>query len=253
MENERKGIILSNPMERYVEIDHNYFYKIHKMKVISKSGRKIYYDEEDEKLIKPEIDYNMVVSSFENNDCNLYFVIDRNNNELEVMPVKRTNEKMPRKIFEEIRKINDKVSDYVKFDEVKKVNLDQSFNVEYFTTLDDYSYMISRYKNLIDKKQNPKKKSKYEFGDVLSLYGTSEKLIFVCARKRFIYTCSMDSIEMFNGMRRINDDNVVGKYDVLNYLQKEKLLSNLQKALELDKFIPNKIKNNVSMVLKRKK
>lgn len=253
MEKEGKGIILSNPMERYVELDHNYFYKIHKMNVISKSGRKIYYDDENEKLIKPEIDYNMVISSSEDNDCNLYFVIDRKNNELEVMLVKRTDEKMPRKIYKEIRKINDEVSDYVKFNEVKKINIAQSFNIEYFTTLDDYSYIISINKNLINRKRNPKKNSKYEFGDVLSIYGVKDKCIFVCQNSRLIYTCSFDSFELFTGMNIYNEENVIDVYDKLDDTEKEKLLSKLKYASQNEEHIPRKAQVLVKKLVENRK
>ena len=59
---------------------------------------------------------------------------------------------------------------------------------------------------------------------------------------------------MFTGMKRITKENIVGKHDELDDEQKKKLLLRLERALELDKYIPQKAKEQVSvLVLKEKR
>ena len=107
-------------------------------------------------------------------------------------------------------------------------------------------------------KTNKNKKSKknnieLSFGDILSIYGTKQKFIFICKTNRFIYTSLEGSEEIFTGIKRLTIENISSKYDELNSDKKQKLLSNLDKALELDKFIPQKAKESISsLVLKSK-
>lgn len=167
--NRHRGIVLSNPKERYIELDHSYWLNYIPGKVIPKYDRKITFSDGDIHERKQEVGKH------------------RNN--------------------------------------TSKKNPDKSKNI-----------------------------SKHRFGEVLSLYGTKEKLIYICKRGRFIYTCHMDSDDMFTGMKRITKENIVGKHDELDDEQKKKLLLRLERALELDKYIPQKAKEQVSvLVLKEKR
>lgn len=261
MEKKRKGLILSDPMERYIELDHSYWFINLSKKVIPKKDkpkdnkRKTYSDLElnNRDLIRPEIDSCMVISMQENDSCHLYFVVDRNDNVLEVMPVIRTNEKASRKKHTIIRKTSDYGADYVKFDEIKKIIIKEDFNIEYYLTIDDRSRIIKLHKKFLNRKNKPKSKISYEFGDVLSLHNTSEKIIFICVRDGLLYTCNINSDDMFTGLCRITKDKVVGKYDELNIFRKQKLLSNLERALELDNVIPKRVTDPVKkLVLENK-
>lgn len=136
------------------------------------------------------------------------------------------------------------------------MELDRSYLLNYIKgsvihKFDDKKYID---KEIKDKKVLKKKIDvKYSFGDILSCYGTKEKFIFICKRNRFVYTCPIGSEENFVGMKRLNDENIIEKYDELTKEQKYKLLLKLDRALEIGKFIPKKALDDISrLVLKLK-
>lgn len=91
------------------------------------------------------------------------------------------------------------------------------------------------------------------FGDILNLYGTNENFVFICKRGRFVYTCPINSVKSFKGMRRVTNDNIERRIGVLNDSEKQRLIENLSNALEIDRNIPEKAKKSVSeLVLKYK-
>lgn len=91
------------------------------------------------------------------------------------------------------------------------------------------------------------------FGDILNLYGTNESFVFICKRGRFVYTCPINSVKSFNGMRRVTNDNIEKRTGVLDDSEKQRLIENLSDALEIDRNIPEKAKEIVSdLVLKYK-
>lgn len=111
---------------------------------------------------------------------------------------------------------------------------------------------LSSYKRTNKSNKKIKNKTQYHFGDVLSLYGTKEKYIYVCKSNKFIYVCPLSCLEVFTGMKRITFENISSVYDVLNSYEKHILLRKLNNAFDLDKYIPVKAKKDIEKLLKQK-
>ncbi len=92
----------------------------------------------------------------------------------------------------------------------------------------------------------------FVFGDIVQVRGTNEILIFVCKQKRFAYLCQLDSDVCFKGFKRLPLEKLLKKNGRLIKPRKTKLLNNISEAREVDKYIPEEIKNAVYSLIKRK-
>lgn len=253
MENKHKGIILCDPKERCMELDHSYFLRNLPGKVIHKYR----YDKNyvDSSYYNPKINKCMVIFS-KNYNNDLYLVLERNDNKIVVMRVIRTYERINNK-YKYLRKSSPYTYDYVICGKVQTLDVTDDFELDYFINYEDYTYVSNIYKRLLKNKNNNKTSiilnNKFNFGDILSIHGSKEKLIFICERKDFVYVCHIGSDVFFTGMDRISKENIVEKYDQLSQEQGQKLLLKLADALELDKGIPEKVKKDVSVLVLKSK
>ncbi len=71
----------------------------------------------------------------------------------------------------------------------------------------------------------------YQYGDILSINCSKSKIIYLAESKKYVYYVSMDDIDFFRGISRIDKNNVVAYYDHLKDEEKNKL------AVKIDKFI----------------
>lgn len=201
----------------------------------------------------PKITYGMVVLVKEND--NLYYIIDRKNNVIKAVKINRKKENnLP---FPKMRSIVDVATDYVDFKNVKEFDVDEVAGIEYFVSNKDNTIILQKYKNFlknekIKKENNSSDLLNLKFGDILSFKNTKEKSIFICRRKKQIYTCPFSAIEQFTGIYKINKNFVIGKYDEISEKEKIALIKSLEKALELDKFVPETVKDKVSTLVKLK-
>lgn len=92
----------------------------------------------------------------------------------------------------------------------------------------------------------------FDFGDVVQIRGTNETLVFVCKRKRFSYFCQLGSDTCFEGFKRLPSEKIFKKKGKLIKLKRIKLLDNISEALEIDKYIPKEIKDNIQTLVKSK-
>lgn len=246
----RKGIIIDDPREYYMDIS-NFVNTTVPKKYVDKDKKK-------EAMVykKENITYGMVVSVKEtDNNLSLCLVTDRVNNNLKVMGVKRFQaDNLP---YTKLRSVAGKETDYLDFENVKEVDVNNVTDIEYFVPDKTLSTVLQKYKNHMNNKMKVKAvvanpSPSFKFGDILSLKDTKEKLIFICKRKKQIYTCSFSGMEIFSGMRKINKDLVLGKYDELLETDKKVLLDRLDRALNLDKYIPGNVKDKVSVLVKKK-
>lgn len=117
--------------------------------------------------------------------------------------------------------------------------------------------IIYKYEKLMDgndfgkkyKDGNNKNRS-YEFGDILSLYGQKEKYVYLFQSGRFIYVLELSLLDEYNGMKRINPENIKDVYGSIDINRKKILLDNLKQAYEENKKIPIKAKESLIKLLK---
>ena len=78
--------------------------------------------------------------------------------------------------------------------------------------------------------------SNYEFGDVLSLKNTSEKVIFLTQIKNMVYYATFDQLDMFTGIYKMENSNIDKLYSKLSDKQLSRLISKIQKPLVNDNY-----------------
>ena len=99
-------------------------------------------------------------------------------------------------------------------------------------------------------KDGNNKNRSYEFGDILSLYGQKEKYVYLFQSGRFIYVLELSLLDEYNGMKRINPENIKDVYGSIDINRKKILLDNLKQAYEENKKIPTKSKESLIKLLK---
>lgn len=255
MNEKRKGIILDDKMERYIELDTSYLPNYKRIKSIYKYEMPNinYFDEDNIKKRSDnfEVTSHMVVLVNDGNSSNPYFVINKDADVIKCMKVIRTDKQIKKPWCIELKSTSDGVTDYVECNKIYELDISKVTNIEYYVYEYNYSKVNKKYHDSLkcENDHNKKNHNNYEFGDILSVYGTKEKFVFICQSGRFIYTCSTDSYEMFTGINKIAKKSVVSKFDELKNTQKQMLLSKLNDALELDRCIPLKAKENVSRLV----
>ncbi len=117
--------------------------------------------------------------------------------------------------------------------------------------------IICKYEKLMDEndfgkkyKDGNNKNRSYEFGDILSLYGQKEKYVYLFQSGRFIYVLELSLLDEYNGMKRINPENIKDVYGSIDINRKKILLDNLKQAYEENKKIPTKSKESLIKLLK---
>lgn len=117
--------------------------------------------------------------------------------------------------------------------------------------------IIYKYEKLMDEndfgkkyKDGNNKNRSYEFGDILSLYGQKEKYVYLFQSGRFIYVLELSLLDEYNGMKRINPENIKEVYGSIDINRKKILLDNLKQAYEENKKIPIKAKESLIKLLK---
>ena len=117
--------------------------------------------------------------------------------------------------------------------------------------------IIYKYEKLMDEndfgkkyKDGNNKNRSYEFGDILSLYGQKEKYVYLFQSGRIIYVLELSRLDEYNGMKRINPENIKDVYGSIDINRKKILLDNLKQAYEENKKIPIKAKESLIKLLK---
>ena len=90
----------------------------------------------------------------------------------------------------------------------------------------------------------------FDFGDVVQIRGTNETLVFVCKRKRFSYFCQIDSDVCFKGFKRLPSEKILKKKGRLIKSIRVDLLNNISESLNIGKYIPEEIKDNIQTLVK---
>lgn len=120
--------------------------------------------------------------------------------------------------------------------------------------------IIYKYEELLDEENHldikyeddKKKDESYNFGDILSLYGQKERYVYLFQSGRFIYVLELSFLDEYNGMKRINPENIKDVYGSIDINRKRILLNNLKQAYEENKKIPIKTKESLAKLLKNR-
>lgn len=95
--------------------------------------------------------------------------------------------------------------------------------------------VISNFPILIKKITKKVNKICYEFGDVLSLKNSNEKVIYLTQINGIVYYACFDQLELFTGICKVNKNRIEGFYRKLSDYE----LNNI--ALKLERALPNDV------------
>lgn len=207
----KKGsIILTNKEELYIDIDYK------------KYINNIEFN--DDRLKNILINNCMVIFDKKTNE--MYYVLKRVENKLDVMKVITTNELL--RNFMLLRNGNG-IYDYVKTDSYYSIDVTDDLEFMYYTEYDDFRKINKLYKLLKKQKVRNIKDIELSFGDIICLKNKKTKYIFIKKSNDKIYVCNMDSLDFFTGIEKIDLKDVKEKYGTITIRDKENLTLNINK------------------------
>ena len=142
---------------------------------------------------------------------------------------------------------------------INNINYEPDFKSDMIININDIDYAIlSGFQSFLNKINREKKEltkvCEYTFGDIISLKGSNEKIIYITSRGHSIYYTPIDSLELFLGISGIKASSVSTKVGRLSDLELRTLIQKIDKGLSNeDKTIPNNIKKEVSVLVLKKK
>lgn len=246
----RKGIILSNERERYVETNINYMYRDEdgeKVPFIHLYGRyrgrnKIRYEVcPPKRAILFEI--GDIIYPF-NNKEEKYYVFNNVDGKLlclRFIPIRYYNNFG--KKYRKVRNFVDGKMYFVKCDEVIELDKNDFYIYECNLLYEDIKRIRKKVYSYEKKKR---KEKKYNFGEVLSLKDSKEKVIFAFYVDENAYTCDLESLTFFCGLSKILPEQIYGLYDTLSIDDKECLIEKLNKYIKSNKYVDEDVKEQIS-------
>ena len=93
-------------------------------------------------------------------------------------------------------------------------------------------------------------RKEYKFGDLLLLYGSSIKVVYLFDSGRFHYVY-LTGLDNKQEIERISDSNISRCVGVLNELSKNRVIARIRGMESEDRSIPNKAKEGLSKLMNR--
>ena len=259
----RKGIILSNERERYVETNINYMYRDEdgeKVPFIHLYGRykgknKIRYEFWPPKRATL-FEIGDIIYPF-NNKEEKYYVFNNADGKLlclRFIPIRHYNNSV--KKYKKVRNYVDGKMYFAKCDEVIELDIDEFYIYECSLLYEDVRCIRRKVNSYIKKKKRIEKAErgkKYNFGEILSLQNSKNNFIFVFYIDDNAYTCDSESLTFFCGLSKILPEQIYGTYDSLSIDDKEILIEKLNKYIQSNKYVDKDIKEQINkLILKNK-
>ena len=226
-------MITNDKREYYMEVDRNYYNDI---KTIYKyedaiCSNSVFYT--DSKNV------NIIEGAVIKKGCLNYLIMKKDGNFLECVIVKRKDNKFNKKGYVKIED-NGSLASFIDLNKKYLIDADLA-KYEYFIPTNLFHEIFKLYK------QNNEKDEKLKFGNVVYINDSNQ--IVVLQKERFIYTCPLDSLEQFRGFNRYSTSDVIINIGALSKNQEEVLLKKLENALNEDKHILKKIKQDVKKLV----
>ncbi len=226
-------MITNDKREYYMEVDRNYYNDIktiYKYEDAICSNSVFYTDSKNINIIEGAV--------VKKDDLN-YLIMKKDGNFLECVIVKRKDNRFNKNGYVKIMG-NGTSSDFVNLNNKYLIDADLA-EYEYFIPTNLFHKIFNLYN------KNDKKEEKFKFGNIV--YIDNSKQIVALQKGRFIYTCSIDSLELFRGFNRYSIDDMITEIGTLSKNQEEVLLKRIKNALTEGKHIPKKIKQDVKKLV----